>query len=362
MAKQLNSMLSPTIVDLIHSTFLPNWPYLESLKLKPSQLLEASYDMILSNPGDVAIGINRVQVVIDHDFFNAFNCLVIKHFTSGQTTLMFNAQINRAEPVIDIYNQLKDILGNGWTFEPKFSTFSEEEKINSLANGQFKQANDEILQVWNIGQFSVLLNYKLDPLSQLLLSISHQSKKEPDRHVRANGTLLNLLKFSPEQVITMPEVKHEVKEENGAVKYVDYTFQLEESEMNLFDRVRLRIFDAEKKLDLSVQMHISYFSEFEMSASQVISLVNIVVGIYGADNSGMKEMEPHEVDQVEADEMWSGRSWTFNRAHKIYDHDEPDQSILYQASITGNPDQDGIILNILAYNQMLDFQEVLNEV
>lgn len=355
-------MPSPTIADLIHSTFLENWPYQETLQIKPSQLLEASYDMILSNPGDVAIGVNRVQVVINHNFFNAFDCLVIKHFTSGQTTLMFNAQINRAETVVDIYNQLKDILGNGWTFEPKFSIFSELKKIISLARGEYEEPSDEILQVWNIGEFNVLLNYKLDPLSQLLLSISQRSKKEPDQYVRVNGTLLNLLKFSAEEVIAMPEVKHEVMEENGAVKYIDYTIQLDEPEMSLFDRVRLRVFNAEKKLDLSVQMHISYFSEFEMNASQVINLVNLVAGIYGADNSGMWEIEPHEIDQVEADEMWLGRSWTFNRAHKIYDHDDPGQSILYQVSITGNPDQDGIILHILAYDQMINFQEMLNEI
>ncbi len=355
-----NGSNPPIIKDLILSTYLPSWPYLETLGINPQELQEASYEMILSNPGDVAIGVNRVQVVLGKFFFDVFDCLVIKHFDAGQVNLMFNTEVRQPELVFDIFRQIQDVLGNGWTFEPKFSTFSDVDKVNSIAKGKYEQLSDEVLQVWNIGQYSFLLNYKLEPLSQLLFSASWQPKKVPDEEVRTKGTLLRLFKFSPDQLISMPEVRREEHMENGTTKFIDYTLQLDAPELKLFDRARLRIFDTEKKIDLTCQMHLSYFSEFEMNVSEVIGLVNLVAEIYGEDNTRMSEMEPHEIDQVEASEMWAGRNWTFNREHKIYDYNDASQSILYQVSILGNPDQDGIKLDILAYNQMIDFQELIN--
>jgi hypothetical protein len=350
-----------SLKGVLASFFHQEWFYLETLNVNPGELHEASYEQILSNPGDVAIGVNRVQVLLDRVFFGLFDCLVIKHFITGEINLMFNTNTADAEQVIGIFNEIVEVLGNGWTFEPRFSNFRETDKIRSLAQGKYSGLSDEIVQVWNLKNFSITLNYKLDPLNQLLLSINRQVKKMPDQNVRVNGTLLNLLSIAPVDLLNSPEIKQEIHEENGRIKFKDYTFQLSKRELNLFDRARLRIFGSEKKLHTNIQMHLSYFSDFEMNSSEVISLSNKISDIYGSDNSGMRELEPHEIDMIEADQMWTGRSWTFSRSHKIYDFNDATQSILYQVSISSTPDRDGITLKIIGYDQMLDFQQLLSD-
>ncbi|MFN0293102.1 hypothetical protein [Pedobacter helvus] len=74
-----------TLADFIESTNALDWNYRISLKLVQNSLKTASHAQLLSNPGDVADGVNRVEMKFESIFFGVFDGLVVKHRDEGST-------------------------------------------------------------------------------------------------------------------------------------------------------------------------------------------------------------------------------------------------------------------------------------
>jgi len=350
---------STALAAFLSSTFSNEWNYFEALNLKSNDVLEATHEQILSNPSDVADGVIKVEMKFGMSFFNMFDSLIVKYRDDNSIQLMFYTEMHQVAPIQSLYNQLKTNLGRGFVMDHKFSSFNDEGKIQSLAKGMYKSENDELIHVWNIGRFNFTLNYRVEPLRQLLFIVKMSPEKEIDLTPRNNGTILNILKHEIDTILDQQEIKAEPRLENNEVKFIDYTFQLDPPELDIFEEVRIRVFDKSRAINESIQTHITYYSKFEVDTSRTIVLCDKIASIYGKDNYGDSELQPHELDFLDDSDFWTGRSWLFNYAHGIQDLKDNTQSTLYGVTITADPNSDGLSLHILAYNKMKDYQTLM---
>lgn len=344
-----------TLDSFLNSTGSTTWDYLAILRLKASQLHQATHEQIMDNPGDVAIGVNRVEVVLGQQFFGLFGSLVIKHLDNGAIYLMFNDDITDSGKIISLFEQLKSHLGGGVHYEPKFASFNNPAKVISLVNGKFDSTADELLHVWLKGRFSFTLNYKIEPFRQLLFKITYNAEKLPDTQIREKGTLLDLLTHDIFEVFNRPEDEATPVLENGLVKFVDYTFHVNPSELGLFELIEIRIFGTEKSMAKVKSLLVTYKTKHKPRSPEVIQLVDRLVKIYGPDGSGYAEMQPHEIDMVDEDPYWTGRSWFINQYHGLQDMNDLGQRTLYWICLALNP-EDGLNLSVLGFDDMIAYQ------
>jgi len=99
---------------------------------------------------------------------------------------------------------------------------------------------------------------------------------------------------------------------------------------------------------------VTYQTEKKVDAVTVIRIVDELVKIYGADDSGYAELRPHEIDIIEQDPYWSGRSWFINKDHGLQDMNDQNQQTLYWVNLALNP-EDGLFLSVLGYDAMREY-------
>jgi hypothetical protein len=313
--------------------------------------------MIMDNPGDVAIGVNKVEVILNETFFNIFKSLIIKYFDSGEIKLMFNSDVLNPDSVLSFFAQLKSLLGSGTIHDDMFSSFNDKHKVNELAAGRYSEEGDEIIHSWHTAKFGYTLNYKTDPLRQLVFSVSLSPKKVIDHSPRKKGTLLYITRYHIHDIIREEEVSAVPFCENGNIKYIDYTFKLDPPELDIFDLVRIRIFGNDKKITTEGQFHVVYYSKFEIDTANAIVLCDKLVRIYGADSHGDKELQPHEMDLLEAGKFWTGRNWWLNQEHGMTNFTDPNQIVMYWVLFTSSPDEDGLSLHVTGYNEVIKYHK-----
>lgn len=351
-----------SINHFLDSTFLAGqeWDHLAALDMGPDDILEAPYEMILDNPtDDVQTGVGRVQVKLNTLFFGVFDSLIIKHREDGSIQLMFYTETHDAEAVINFYHGLKTDLGGGTLMDHKFSSFNDKEKVSELAAGHFTSSSDELVHSWNFDNFVFTLSYGIDPLRQFLFDARLKARKEPDNSPRTKGTILSILSHNVSEIIASEPEKAIPYLENKAVRFIDYTYTLDPPELGIFEEVKVRIFDEQRKIDENIQTHLTYYSKYEIDTAKTIVLCDRVAGIYGKDNYGDAELIAHELDFLDDSEFWTGRSWLFNTSHAIQDLADDTQSTLYGVTISADPNQDGVSLHILVYNKMQDYQNLM---
>lgn len=337
--------------DFLQSTEHEPWDYLSVLRIKPGQLHQATREQIMDNPGDVAIGVNQVEVVIGQFFFGMFRSLVIKHHDDGEVRLMFNGDITDGSKVTELFKTLNNQLKEGFHYEPKFASFHDTIKVKALASGRYDSAADELLHFWPIGRFGFTLNYKIEPLRQLVFIVSRKPENLIDTKRRDKGTLMHLLKHVISEVFLAPETKAEPFIENEELKFIDYSYKVNPPELGLFEWLVVRIFGAEKSMSNVKSLLVTYQTEHQVSLSSIIRLVDEVVKIYGADSSGYEELRPHEVDMIEEDNYWSGRSWFINQHHGLQDMSDSEQHTLYWITLTLDVGE-GLRLSVLGFEEM----------
>jgi hypothetical protein len=349
----------PSQLDsFLDSTTAETWDYLDALQLKPGQLHQATHEQLMDNPSDVAIGVNKVEVVSGRYFFELFGSLIIKHHDDGEVRLMFNNTISDSAKVLALYEQLKGHLGGGIHYEPKFASFHDPAKVAAVAGGKYDGHADGLLHFWQKGRFGFTLNYKIDPLRQLVFIVTFDPEKVPDTQVRESGTLIGLLKHDIHEVFIRQEISATPVSENGQVKFIDYTFRITPPELGLFELIQVRIFGTEKTMANVKSLLVTYQTRRKPESSAVIRLVDQLVKIYGMDGSGYAEMRPHEIDMVDEDPYWTGRSWLINQDHGLQDMDDPRQQTLYWINLTLNP-EDGLNLSVLGFDDMQAYQQRL---
>jgi hypothetical protein len=345
----------PLLKELISSTEKPdNWKYEDVLQLTSAVIHEAPYDMIIDNPDDVANGVSRVQVVFNCRFFDLFGSLIIKHHSDGSIMLVFNDFVSDVDLILQFYQELVLLLGAGYNDDERSKSFDERNKVESIARGAFQDEEDLVGHAWTRSQFGFSLSYRTEPSQQFVFSITWSPEKQLSYLPRKNGTLIDILLHDPHIIIHGQELSASTVYDNGEVKFIDYTFQLDPPELNVFDRVRIRVFGQEKSL-LTGQYHIAYYSRFEVNTADAIALCDQLVKIYGADSHNGMEIEPYEVRMLDARIQWTGRSWWINEDHGIKNFDNPDENILYWVSLTQVPDEDGFSLHITGFNTLYEY-------
>lgn len=350
--------------DFIFATFTDDWHYLNSLHLHLRQVDQIPYERIFNdNPMDVADGVSRVETKFGMLFFDLFDNLVIKHYHDGAVKLMFYTEIKNPNKPLNFYRQLKEQLGGGWTYEQKFATFGMTEKVISLSKGKYESPKDEVLHVWNHGDFSFTLNFQLNPLRRLLFLVSRRVQKEIDRSVRAKGTLLPLLKNGINEVLSGQPEREEPHSEQGKIKFTDYYYRLKEPEFGIFELAEFKVFATHRFIGPKVHSVVTYYSRYEINTDRVVTLVDQLVAIYGTDDYGYRELALHEVDMIEHSESWTGRSWLINQHHALQNLSEPSETTVYQITLilTNNddPDDKGLHLTVNGFNTLMEYDALM---
>jgi len=347
----------PDLREFINSTLAyQNWNYRTALKLDKATVHTASYDMIMDNPEDVINGVNKVEVVLHKIYFGIFGSLVIKHSGENVVNLVFNDIVNDAQRVIALFDELVDLLGHGYYDDQRSFSFNDHEKVQALANGRLNAPHDVIGHAWTHGDFGFNLSYRTKVQGEFVFSVTHTPKKSLDLSPRSNGTLIDILCYSIEEIVAMQEISAEPHNEEGKIKFIDYTFQLDPPELKIFDQVRVRIFNSEKRID-SGQFHVIYFSRYEIDTANVISFCDRVLKLYGADSSGYLEVQPYEIDMIDAGISWTGRNWWMNKSHGLKDFGDDADVMSYWLYFVLSPDEDGFSLHIVGYDNMLEYHK-----
>jgi hypothetical protein len=183
---------------------------------------------------------------------------------------MFFAEVRQSAPVLAFYAVLKASLGGGIVKESRFSSFNQTAKVQSLAAGKFETEKDEIVHTWLNDNITITLNYKLSPLRQFLLLVGIKPEKQPDLQFRNKGTILNILQHDIREIVKQTEIKAETTYADEQVKFVDYTFNLDPPELGIFEQMRIRIFDKNKRIDEQIQTHVTYYSKYEVDISAFV--------------------------------------------------------------------------------------------
>ena len=144
-------------------------------------------------------------------------------------------------------------------------------------------------------------------------------------------------------------------EEKGRIKFIDYSYRLNPLELNVFDRVDIRLFSESKFMDEEQHTNITYWSTRAIEIEEVIVLVDQLAKVYGADNHNDKELKPHEIDMIENGESWTGRSWDFNDNHQLIDYHDESQNYLYNLRLDFQPEDRGLKISVIFYHKMLGF-------
>ncbi|TKC07910.1 hypothetical protein FA048_12140 [Pedobacter polaris] len=330
--------------------------YLNALRLSKGSLREVPFEMLMQNSDDIADGVNKVEVIFERTFFGIFKSLHIKHNDKGETQMMFYEEIENHHMILELFSLLKNTLGGGVLADHKFSSFNDIKKVAELAKGRYKNAGDELLHLWDAGEFMVTLNYKLNPLRQLLLSFRLKKEKILDAVRRENGTLIQLLKHSPRLLDYENPLSEKPTFENEKIKFIDYEFELIESEFEIFNRLAVRLFSDEKEYNTSTHTLLTYYSTNAIDLSNVLILVDELELIYGADSYGQEKLEPHNVDDIRNNEFWSGKTWYMNHQHAPWDLEDEAQKFLYSIILSQDPEDLGLKLEISAYDNMEKYE------
>ena len=328
--------------------------FFEILKLNEAGFNEASFDELLSNTDDVIAGVNRVQKNFNQTFFNIFNNCLIKHHDNGDIKFVFYTVTNEAKSIIEFASVLFNELGTGNFDDRRFTPFTNQQKIIEIFQGIYLQESDELVHFWFHENISFLLQYRISPLRQFSLMITKGAPKEYDLSVRRKGTILDLLDFNIDQLLSAEPTELKEEFDGDKIKFIDYTYHLDEKEFDVFDTMSIRIFDNVRSFRKNIQTHMTLFSSKKIEADKKIAVVENLFRIYGKDGSSSGELEFHERDILEAGTFWVGRTWRFNEQHGLWTTENKNEKMSNEVRIDDMEDEEGFKVSIFSYNELVD--------
>jgi len=331
-----------------------NQTILDSLNLSQNDFEEASEKELLSNPDDLVSGVKRVQKKFDTIFFDLFENMLIKHHDNGEVKYIFYTQTNNAGKIIEIADFLFEEFGHGYFDDRKHTPFHQKEKIISLSQGKYLTDRDDIVHVWLLDKFSIVLQYRIQPMRQFVLSVTEKQEKQKNKSIRRKGTILKYLKLDANKLLQENEIDKEVQIEKGTVKFIDYFFRLHQKEFDVFDIVKLRIFDGERKFREDVQTHLTLMASSQVPYQKMVSICEKLIETYEEDDSGTAEMEIHDLEALEED-FWTGRTWHFNEIHGLWNMDDKNEKMTYSVMIEFDEEDNGFKISILGFNSLVDY-------
>ena len=333
---------------------------LKLLNLPLSNFTNAS-SYISKNPNDVRNGVKEVYIIGNLNIFGVFESCVLKILENGSKEYHLYVETSDINKIVDIYENLSLSFGIGIYDDRRANTFQDISKIKEIANGYVSSPEEECHAMWSINDvFTIWLSYHVSPLQQFSLLIDE--KKIVERpNLSRNDSILNYMSFDLEEVIKQSrEIFKDVQD--GKVRFIDYIADLPKPFLDIFTKVKIRIFDTNKKFDKEVHIHLFFYKKnnvFKVNDIKIIS--SKLWDIYGSDNNDYGLIRDYEITNAEKFGNWnSGRTYYFDNDHKIWNKNS-DGIPLYQVEVEySNYSNEGLCLTVIAFNELVKYMKKIN--
>ncbi|TVT38611.1 hypothetical protein FNT36_20750 [Hymenobacter setariae] len=324
---------------------------LEALGLSHADLNQVSFEQLLENPDDIGDGVIKVETKLDTLFLGVFDNLFVKHH-DDKIRYLFFGNTNNAPLIIRIFQTLFKKFGGGIYDDSRFASFIRKDKVVSLSKGKFKSKKDALFHTWSSGNNSISLSYHTSPLRQFRLLITQNHPQVPDIAIRTKGTIEHALNFDINSILNQQEVSQSVIIEKGAVKYIDYVFNLEHLVLEVFDILRIRLFSPVRKFDLMVHSNLELICSKSIDYTKMARIASGLISLYSKDTLGSEELMPYEVDNLQ-EGHWVGRMWYLNKSHALWSSSRDAENMAYSLSLSYDKKRDGFKLDIVGYNELV---------
>lgn len=346
-----NTISFPTFIDRIKSG---TESVLQELNLNEDSLATVPYSKILENPGDVAIGVNKVQIKYHLSVFGVFDALVVKHFIDGQVMIILHTTTVDHTRILQMAQILFDKLGLGIYDSDENFSFKEQDRVIELARDK-QSVTQSIANVWQTEKYSIVLKYSIEPLHQFALFITRKVEKPIDRSIRRD-VIADLLTIDLNKILIGNELStSKLLTETGDLNCIDYTFALPDPQLKVFDIVTIRLFSSERRFTTDIQTHVTLHGSHQPSLKDIMEVCNKIIKMYGSDAGGSGELDIHEVEMLEHGKFWTGRNWYLNEIHGLYNTEDDHEKHIYDVNISNDPDDKGFTLFIWCYNSMIEY-------
>jgi hypothetical protein len=344
-----------TFCDIVSSGEQIN--ILKILNLPLGIFTKATQTQINSNPEDIRDGVVDVYFVNNLQLFGIFDACVHKILKDGSKLYFIYTTTSNSELVSTFANTLYEKLGIGFFDERKFNSFRDFDNIDNISKGFCSSKREECGTIWSLkNNLTLHLKYLINPLRQFVLQIDENIIVESENYSREKS-IAEFINFDLSQLIEN-SVELERITEDGHVKLVDYISILPETFFDVFDTIKIKIFSANKIFDKDIQTHITFLtSDNKISLEDISKVTNKLALIYGKDNTNSDSLKNYEINDINEYSKWLGRSYTFNKEHKLWDDKNPFENFLYGVSARYDINDDGLTLSIDSFNEMLKFIE-----
>lgn len=330
---------------------------LDILELKPSSFKKVPHSKIMENPSDIGTGVINVQTKFNTIFFDIFESMLIKKYDDGDQTYIFYCTSKNLNKLSKSINSVIDILGNGITNTDKHIPIDDELTLKQFTNGDFGIEQKDMVCTWLLDNLTILLQYKSNPKNEFSIFITSKKENTKDRVVKSKGTVLDLLKTDITQLfLEEEEDSHESEpSSDGSTIMNKYLYTLKEKELGVFDRITIQQTGIDKDFSFERTTNITFHCSNEIDDLDKINTVEKLIKLYGADNSSYEELKPHEIEMIENLEFWTGRNWTLNNKHQLWDSDNENDQIVYNVDIGYNSFDIGFNLCIVSYSGLIEY-------
>lgn len=325
---------------------------LSLLHSSQSEFQNAPFDTLMENTDDVLAGVNRVQMNFHKKLLTPFENTLIKHHDNGDIKFVFYTTTTNTATIHSIAETLFSELGHGMYDNRKFRSFKEKDKIEALSKGIYTSESDEIVQMWIVEDVHFILQYRVDPLQQFSLMIVLKAPKIPDIQPRNKGTILSLLHFDIQNVLSQ-NPDHTISETtDGKLAFKEYFYTLPVKELKCFDQLKIRIFGPDRQFSQDVQTHVTLFSRKSIDSANKIHASETLIRMYGPDDTSPGELQIHERETLEEGGFWVGRMWHLNSEHGLFKH-TPEEKMVYYITVNDMEDDEGFHVFIGMYNGLV---------
>lgn len=327
---------------------------LNTLGLIESSFDNVPYSQILENPMDIAAGVISVKTKHNIKAFDIFDEMLIKGMDDDDTKYIFHTFTSNSEKVNEIYTTIYNILGEGFYDSEIQSSFEDKEKIEKISNGIYLSEKDDLVSVWLLDDITVLLKYNTQPSKEFSLFVTKSVPEIKDLEIRNKGTILELLKndyraiFIEDEDFNIPNI-----EDDDSTSFITYHYSLEEKEFSCFDKLQIQQGGDKKDFSLNKGINLTFSSSEDIPLMEMSEIIERLIKMYGPDHAGTNELEIHELDILERNLFWAGRSWSFNQSHGLHDIDNDDEEMSYSVWISYNDLEEGFTLTILGFNSLI---------
>jgi hypothetical protein len=166
------------------------------------------------------------------------------------------------------------------------------------------------------------------------------------------GTILDLIKLDLDNLIRSPEDSNQVELEEGKIKFIEYSYNLDEKEIGVFNKLVIRLFSEQRYFSKDVISHIWLLAPPLTDSTTKIMAAEDIISFFGKDDMGKEKLTDHEIQELHYNRDWSGRSWTFNKSLSLLNSPKEtyeDKSYLLWFS----QDEQGLKLQIVDYHDLI---------